>query len=102
MKFTGPVAKDSNLWMLTWEEVHRIHQEEEHYKKSRKCHCASLKEGGAGNEARSSNNLSRKAMKWRMSKQMMESCWMERNGVDQSQHRSAEKKGGVPGFAVCS
>ena len=27
MKCLGPKAKDADLWIFTWEEVHRIHQE---------------------------------------------------------------------------
>ena len=27
MKCIGPRAKDANLWILIWEESHRVHQE---------------------------------------------------------------------------
>ena len=27
MKCIGPKAKDADLWILIWEELHRVHQE---------------------------------------------------------------------------
>ena len=27
MRCIGPRAKDADLWILTWEELHRVHQE---------------------------------------------------------------------------
>ena len=42
MKCIGPMAKDADLWILIWEEVHTVHQEGMLVRQS-----ASLQEGEA-------------------------------------------------------
>ena len=77
MRCAGPRAKDADLWIMIWEELHRVAFKKAHWWRSSTSKHTVLREGSAATVALSNKFITLKAVRMQMISQKGGRVWTE-------------------------